>query len=101
VIVAANGVAMLAAVMKRHDACVSVQSDGCFTLAALSASTEGLQALAKATDGVEAVVGSLRGRAGDEQALASGKAALVRLVEADPGLRVRVERANGRKYLPP
>jgi hypothetical protein len=98
-VVAANGVAMLAAVMKRHESRSSVQSNGCFALGALSACPEGLHALAKATDGVEAVVGSLRSCAADQDALACGKAALLRLVEADSALRVRVERANGSKFI--
>ena len=103
VLVQANAPAMVAAVMKRHDGADAdaLQADGCATLAAVVASGDaGAAAVAKAADGVEVLVGALLRRGvADADAGAEGRKALVQLVEADPALRKRVERANGAKFL--
>ena len=98
VLVAANGVAMLASVMKRHDADPAIQSDGGACLAALAlGGPDGMRALAK--DGPEALVGALRCSGLAADAADPCREALRSLVAAEPSLRVRIERANGAKYL--
>lgn len=117
-VLSANGVAMLAAVLKRHDGSSSVQCNGCATLSALALGSQaGLEALAKASDGVEALVGSLRHCAqapaprdrtdapSSVATLEMGKAALRALhsnmstLEPSGELHRRIERANGSRFL--
>ena len=115
-VLSANGVAMLAAVLKRHDGSSSVQCNGYATLSALALGSR-LEALAKASDGVEALVGSLRHCAqapaprdrtdapSSVATLEMGKTALRALhsnmstLEPSGELHRRIERANGSRFL--
>ena len=107
IMVAANAPPMLCAVLKRHDLLLPLQRDGCAALANLVLrSADGAKATVAAADGIEALVGGLvrcrereGGRVADPEALASGCDALLKLVEAEPGLLTRVERANGKRFL--
>ena len=52
----------------------------------------------KGPPGVEVLVGALLRRGVAADAGADGRKALAQLVDADPALRKRVERANGAKF---
>ena len=99
--VAANSIAMLAAVLKRHDTHATLQADGCAVLGALllTPEAEAVPALAKAADGVEAYVGSLLRCGQDAAARDAGQAGLLLLAKEQPALVTRIERANGGKFL--
>ena len=99
----------MCAVLKRHDLLAQLQRDGAATLAALVlASDEGARVAAADPHGVEALVGGLMhcgkdpddGKMREPQTLASGRDALKRLLDEAPALRQRVERANGKRFLP-
>lgn len=109
-VVSANGVAMLTAVLKRYDASASIQHNGCATLGAIAlGSKAGLEALAMASEGVEALINSLRCCAdaeGDAHvpaaafALEMGRTALRTLFWLKSSeLCQRIERANGKRFL--
>ena len=109
IMVAAGTVPMVCAVLKRHDLMPQLKRDGTATLAALVlASDEGARAAAADAHGVEALVGGLMhcgkdpddGKMREPQTLASGRDALKKLVDEAPALRQRVERANGKRFLP-
>jgi hypothetical protein len=99
-LVSANAIAMLAAVLRRHDAHPQVQSDGCACLGELVLrSAEGLAAFIKDKDATEALVGALRHCSTDERAFLRGREALCALAVTGPTFVKRIERANGSKFL--
>jgi hypothetical protein len=99
-LVNANAIAMLAAVLRRHDAHLQVQSDGCACLGELVLrSAEGLAAAVKDKDATEALVGALRQCSMDERAFLRGQEALRGLAAVGPTFVKRIERANGSKFL--
>lgn len=99
-LISANAIAMLAAVMRRHDAHPQVQSDGCACLGELVLrSAEGLAAVVKDKDATEALVGALRYCSMDKRAFLRGQEALRALAAAGPTFTKRIERANGSKFL--
>lgn len=96
-VVSANGVPMIAASLRRHDNDASLQADGAAALSSLLETDAGVSALRGASDGIEVLVHAMRHVAGET--LASAVVGLRRVVEGEPALRARAERANGRKFL--